>query len=450
MPRLHEYQEDALEFALHHKSTFMMLEMGLGKTAIALNFIREVDMPAIVVAPLGAIHTTWPDEIIKWTPELTYTILHGKDKDIHLRYNRDIRIINYDGLKWLLKNARKLGRRKFILILDESSFIKSPSTNRFKTLRNLMPLWSPYRMCLSATPSPNGMHELWSQFFMLDNGRRLGIFPSRYLSENFVVTGPPRYKTFIVNGARKKIHNKIKDISYYLKATDYLKMPEYIFNEVKLKMPPRLQKVYKKFEREFVLRIRGMNVNAFNKAALSMKLRQFMQGAIYTDRKGNYQLVHQLKIQALKEVLESAGGHPILCPIQFKFEVEMITKALGNVPTIVGGVKQNIRTRHINNWNRGQYPLMLCHPRSIGHGTNLQTGGNIVLWYGLPWSWEQYYQLNGRLYRQGQLKKGVIISHLLFENTIDYIILSVLRLKEGDQRQLFSAVQQFARNYKGV
>lgn len=452
MPELHEYQERALDFAIDNKATMMLLPMGLGKTAIALNFIREIGVKALVVAPLRPCYTTWPEEIIKWTPELSYTVLHGPDKQIKLRYKRDIYIINYEGLKWFMKQLRSkhFPRGKFLLILDESTFLKDPSTIRFKTLQTLMPLWYDFRMCLTATPSPKGLHNLWSQVYMLDEGERLERFYSRYKDKYFLETGAPRFKIWVANGCREKIYSKIQDISFYLKAEDYLEMPEYIYNEVKLKMPPRLARIYKKFTREFILRIQNTNVNALSQASLSMKLRQFVQGGIYTNRRGDYEVLHKLKINALKEVIESAAGSPVLVPIQFKFEVEMIQKALGRVPVIHGATSTKLGNTHIRNWNKGEYAVMLCHPLSIGHGTNLQTGGNIVLWYSLPWSWEQYYQLNGRLYRQGQLKKGVIINHILMSDTVDDVVLSVLKDNEGDQQQLYNAIRRYAAKVSNV
>lgn len=445
VPELHEYQKRAVKFCIQHQTVFLAMDMGLGKTAVALKVIQETKQRAIVFAPLRVIYNTWPSEIKKWTPDLTYDILHGPEKDLTLQRSiADILLINYDGIKWfkraVLNKAVKWQKR--LLIVDESSFIKSPKTLRFKSLKKMLPLWSNYRFCLSATPSPNGLHELWSQYYILDQGKRLFDSFYRFRGTYFNYTGPPLYKTTIRKGSAEIITQRIKDITFRLDADDYIKLPPYIHNDIILTLPKKLRKQYDDLETDFFLEFSGTEATAFNAAALSGKLRQFIQGAVYTDeRNGSFYPLHTIKFDAFKEILESAAGQPILCPIQFKFERRMINTLMNkDVPCIAGGTTTAEANKYIREWNKGNLPLLLCHPASLGHGTNLQIGGHIVLWYGLPWSLEQYKQLNGRLRRQGQ-QSAVVLTRILMADTVDIRVAKVLQQKDATQAQLLNALK---------
>ena len=441
MLKLHDYQERAIEFCLKHKTVFLAMDLGLGKTAVTLEVIRRTGQPAIVFAPLRVIHNTWPDEVKKWAPELTYHIMHGPDK--YIKDDVDVLLVNYDGLKWFAKEVMKTKWRKRVLVIDESSMIKSPSTLRFKTLKKLFPLWSDYRLCLSATPAPNGYHELWTQYYMLDKGQRLFNAFYRFRGTYFNYTGPPLYKTSIRKGSYEQIRDIIRPITFRLDAKDYSNMPEVTYNDISLEFPSDLRAQYKELEDNFFLEFTGSEATAFNAAALSMKLRQFIQGAVYTDAKrGEFYPLHRIKIDALKDLLDTAAGQPIICPIQFKFERRMINEFIGyDIPCIAGGVSIADSTRFIQAWNKGDLPLLLCHPASLGHGVNLQAGGHIMLWFGLTWSLEHYQQLNGRLIRQGQ-KNAVIVNHLIIKNTVDERVVKVLKSKDASQAKLLNALKR--------
>jgi superfamily II DNA or RNA helicase len=443
---LHDYQKKAVNFCLQHKTVFLAMDMGLGKTAVALEVIRRTKQKAIVWAPLRVIHNTWPSEIAIWAPELTYDILHGPNKDSILQNSTaDILLINYDGIKWFSKAVlnKRVKWQKRLLIVDESSFVKSPTTQRFKSFKKMRPLWSDHRLCLSATPSPNGFHELWSQYFILDYGRRLYDSFYKYRGSFFHYTGPPIFKTTIRKGSYEEILKRIKDITYRLDADDYIKLPPYIHNDIILPMPRKLRRKYDELEKNFFLEFAETEATAMSAAALSSKLRQFLQGAVYTDeRDGSFYPLHDVKFKAFQEIVESAAGQPILCPIQFKFERKMINAFMGkDVPCIAGGTSPKEATRYINLWNDSQLPILLCHPASLGHGTNLQAGGHIILWYGLTWSLEQYFQLNGRLRRQGQ-KNAVVLTRLLMEDTLDIKIAQVLKRKDATQAMLLNALRR--------
>lgn len=443
---LHKYQENAIDFGIEVKTPFFAIDMGLGKTIITLKMLEYLGTPAVIFAPIRPMYDTWPAEIKKWDIKLSYAILHGPNKlHTYLNNDPDIWLINYDGLKWLgntiIQSKKKW--RKRVPVLDESSMVKSHSTARFKMFKKMFPLWLDYRACLSATPAPNGYHQLWSQYYFLDKGKALETSYTRFRSMHFSYTGPPVFKTSLLPGHDKLIRDKVAPITYRLDAKDYIDMPEIIYNDIKLTLPKKAREAYKELEDEFTLAFDSCDVTAFNAGALSNKLRQFVQGALYTDeRSPDFYPVHLLKVEALKDLLDTMAGQPLLCPIQFKFERKMINTVLKmDVPCIAGGTPSKLASQYIKQWNNGDLPLLLCHPASLGHGVNIQSGGHNVLWYGLPWSLEHYKQLNGRLWRQGQ-RKGVVINHLLIEDTIDVRIAKVLRKKDSVQNDLLNALRR--------
>lgn len=440
----HDYQIRAINYIMENKAVFLMADMGTGKTMISLKAIRRAGIPAFVLAPLRPCFNTWPEEIEKWTPELSYTILHGPKKDAKLKLERDIYIVPYSSLKWWFEKCcqRQFRLRKFFMVYDESSMVKDHSTQRFKMLKQMEPIWSDYRLNLSATPSPNGLEELWPQTYLLDKGVTLGQTVTSFRSKYFKESGPPRWSVQALPGASDMIHDKMKDISFRLDANDYLKMPSISYNHIRVDMGVKLRKKYDHLREEFMMELEECYDNAaLSEALLTNKLRQFLQGALYVDGGPAFDVVHTKKVEALKEVVETSAGQPILCAIQYKFEYEMIRKALGyDVPIVYGKTSAKAGAEYIRRWNRSELPLMLCHPASIGHGMNLQSGGNIILWYGLPFSFELFKQLNGRLHRQGQ-KHGVLVNSILFGNSVDMRIWDVLKKKNATNRDLLNAVR---------
>jgi SNF2 family DNA or RNA helicase len=218
-----------------------------------------------------------------------------------------------------------------------------------------------------------------------------------------------------------------------LDADDYIKLPELIHNNINLELPRPLMKQYKQLEKEFLLEIGGSEVEAFNSASLSSKLRQFIQGGLYEGEGAEriWHNVHDVRIKALKALAEETG-QPILVAIQFRFELDQIRSEFGKVPYIGGGVPPKERSAVITRWNKREVPLLVCHPKALSHGANLQTGGSIILWYGLPWSLEQYIQLTARLHRQGQ-RRAVVCHHFVMSGTIDQRVVTALRNKEKVQ-----------------
>ena len=442
---MHGYQDRAVDFGIKTKTPFFAIDMGLGKTIINLKIIEKLAIPAFVIAPINPMYTVWPAEIEKWGLNLTFDILHGSWKDdVFEETNADVLITSYSMIKWLHDKLAKTKCRwtHRMLILDESSMIKSNTTKRFKMLSRMFPLWNDYRIMNSATPSPNGYHELWTQYYMLDKGQRLYGDYTRYRGNYFHYSGSPRYETKLRQGCDKEIQAKVHDITFRLKDTDYLKMPPITYNEIPLVLPQRKQNQYKELEKNFFLEFEAGDATAWNAAALSMKLRQYIQGALYLDdTDGEFQRVHNVKLDALEDIVTTSAGKPILCPIQFKFEKQLILERFPSTPVIAGGTKPTEARYYIEQWNKGNIPLLLCHPASISHGNNLQAGGHIILWYGLTWSLEHYQQLNGRIYRQGQ-SEAVIIHHLIMKGTVDERVFEVLKRKDATQQDFLNSLRR--------
>jgi SNF2 family DNA or RNA helicase len=441
--KAHKYQIEALEFSLRKGVCYYMIDMGLGKTLITLMAKNNIKEPMLVVAPLRPLYSTWPAEIAKWFPEMRVSMLHGKDKDYNLLQPADIYLINPEGFSWLERKAETLKLPFKHIAIDEGTIWKSSSTGRFKIMRRLLAQFH-HRFILSGTPNPQSLMDLWAQYYLLDGGKRLGRtigkFRDKYFDMFLVNNQFPEYTA--KPGALESIMEAVADITYRLDATDHLVLPGVVRNIIPLTLTSTLAKQYKEFEKDFIFEYGDIEVEAFNTAALSSKLRQFVQGGIYVDqgKDRTWRQLHTIRIEALKALIEETG-QPILCAIQFKFELEMLKEAFGAIPYIGGGVSAKEGDRIIGQWNRGEIPLLVCHPKALSHGANLQSGGSIILWYGLTWSLEQYLQLNARLYRQGQLKT-VVVHHFVMSGTIDVRVAKALIAKESVQQ----AVLDYMRN----
>lgn len=453
MVKLHKYQQGASDFALKHKSTYQMLDMGMGKTAIAIDWTKRIPKNArgtLVIAPLSTIYSSWPDELELWAPELKVTILHGKNKGDGLTDKSDIYLINFEGIQWLFERLKEhFAVTKSVpfrsIVIDEGSMVKSHSTKRFKILQTLIEIFPKYRMILSGTPAPNTLQDLWSQYYLLDKGQSLGRNISAFRNKYMIQVDRMGYIHRLKKGAKDKIYEHIKPMTFRLDAKDYLTIPDRLDNTIKVKLPQASLDKYKALESDFYTALDEENVTAFSVPALAMKLRQFVQGCLYVDvdpsssmpKNGSRPFieVHQAKLKALRDIVENSGGKGILCPIQFRFELEVLQKAFPKASVIAGGTSAAQAGKLIKLWNQGSIPLLICHPMSIGHGVNLQAGSNIIVWYGLTWSAEQYAQLNGRLHRQGQ-KHKVIIHHLVCTGTIDEQIIKALSLKIKGQKDM--------------
>ena len=339
--------------------------------------------------------------------------------------------MNRENLVWLYENSRL----DFdMVVLDELSSFKNHQSKRFRAMKALRPRVKRI-VGLTGTPSGNGLMDLWAEFRTLDMGKRLGRYISQYRNLYFQPdkrNGMVVYSYKPLPGAEEAIYHQIADITVSMKATDYLKMPELVSVAKEVSLSEKEKERYDELKKYLVLELPGGEVTAANAASLTLKLSQMANGAIYTDDK-DVVTIHDRKLDALEDLVESANGKPVLVAYWFKHDKDRIRKRME--------ARELKESQDFADWNEGKIPVALIHPASAGHGLNLQQGGSILVWFGLTWSMELYQQTNARLWRQGQTDKTVIIQHIVAKSTIDERILKVLEHKDGTQSALIEAVK---------
>ena len=441
--RPHNYQKYAMEFILMHPSAALLLDMGLGKTVITLTAIKELMYErfevnkVLVIAPLRVARDTWPAEIRKWNhlAGLTYAVAVGSQAErlAALRSKADIHIINRENVTWLVEESG-LPFDYDMVVIDELSSFKSYRAKRFKSLLSVRRTVKRI-VGLTGTPSSNGLMDLWAQFRLLDLGERLGRYISRYRERYFLPDKRNAQVVFTYKlkpGAEAEIYKAISDITISMKAEDYLDLPPCIHNVVKVALAEREREVYEQFRKEMVISLGEEEIDAMNAAALSNKLLQMANGAVYDDRHTGHQ-IHDRKLDALEDLIEAANGRPVMVCYWFRHDLERIR---GRFPA----VRELKTAQDIEDWNAGKIPVALVHPASAGHGLNLQYGGCTLVWFGLTWSLELYQQTNKRLHRQGQ-RDTVVIHHIVADGTIDELVLAALHRKDKTQAALIAAVK---------
>lgn len=438
---LHDYQERAVAFIKDGTSCALWVDMGLGKTitvltALADLFDRFEVVRALVIAPLRVARTTWPTEIAAWphVSHLSATVIAGSPADRRGLLDSDgaqIHIINRELVPWLVTACGKDWPYD-VVVIDEASSFKSSSAKRFKALRRVLPTIDRV-IELTGTPASNGLLDVWSQIFLLDRGERLGKtfsgFRNRYFDSDF-----HGYSWTIKEGAADEIYDRLRDVCLTLSAEDYLRMPDRIDNMVRVAIPPKARSSYEELEREFLTEIDDQDVAVIHAAALSNKLLQFANGAIYTDDEGAWTAVHDAKLDALESLVGEASGEPLLVAYSYRTDAERIVDRLPQAE-MLGRDPETIAR-----WNRGDIPILLAHPASAGHGLNLQHGGRTIVWFGLNWSLELYQQFNGRLHRQGQ-ERPVIVHHIVADDSVDGTVLAALARKDTTQKALLDALK---------
>lgn len=394
----------------------------------------------LIIGPLRVARDTWPSEIEKWEHlrHLRYSVAVGsaEERVTALQADADIYIINRENVDWLVSN------RIFdfdMIVIDELSSFKNHQSKRFKALMKVRPKVKRI-VGLTGTPASNGLMNLFAEFRLLDMGERLGRFIGQYRNEYFK---PDKQNGYIVYSykplpdAEERIYEKISDITVSMKAVDHLKMPKLISNEYSVKMSESEKEKYKELKEELILEVQDTEITAANAAALSNKLCQMSNGAIYDDD-GEIIPIHNRKLDALEDIIESANGKPVLVAYWFKHDRTRIAERLHKL----GIVYQEIKSAEsIKKWNSGKLQAALIHPASAGHGLNLQSGGNFLVWFGLTWSLELYQQTNARLWRQGQQSETVVIQHIVTKGTVDEKILKALKEKDETQTALMTAVK---------
>lgn len=467
---LHKYQKACVEHIITHPFCGVFLDMGLGKTVstlTAINYLMfdylEINS-VLVIAPKRVAESVWQEEAEKWDhlKHLRFSKIIGSAKQrisAVLDTKADIYIISRDNVAWLcaLYGGGKLPFD--MVVIDELSSFKSYKSERFKALRGARP-YLKRLVGLTGTPAPNGLIDLWPQIYLIDRGERLEKTISRYREKYFrpgQTNGHVVYSYDLMSDSEYLIHKKIEDICISMKADDYLEMPERTDNYIKLKMPEQIKKQYDDFEKNKVLDLfkseqeyldnadkwvdKPVEINAVNAAALSNKLLQFANGAVYDENRKVFP-IHDIKLEVLKEIIEDANDQSVLVAWTFQFDRDRIMDYLKKYKP------RELKTnKDIEDWNAGKIQVMLAHPASAGHGLNLQAGGNLIVWFGQTWSLELYQQFNARLYRQGQ-KNHVIINHLILQGTHDEDVIRALKSKDKKQNALMDSIKAKIDKYK--
>ncbi len=444
----HEYQTYVTEFIKAHPISAVFLDMGLGKTSITLTAIADMLCDSfeirrvLVIAPLRVALNTWPAEIKKWDhlQGLSYAVAVGNENERRAAFvkHADITIINRENLQWLVDYSG-IPFDFDMVVIDELSSFKNHQSKRWKAMMKVRPRVKRI-VGLTGTPASNSLMDLWAEFRMLDMGDRLGRFITAYRTDYFTPdkrNGQVIYSYRLLPGAEDAIYRKISDITISMKAADHLKMPELVNSEYAVYLSESENAHYEQLKRNLVLTVENGEITAANAAALSNKLCQMANGAIYDDD-GKTTHIHDRKLDALEDIIEAANGKPVLVAYWFKHDLDRIRKRLDTLKIEYARISD---PGSIDIWNCGGYAVGLIHPASTGHGLNLQQGGNHLVWFGLTWSLELYQQTNARLYRQGQNAQTVVIQHIVTRGTIDEQILRALAKKETTQSALIDAVK---------
>lgn len=443
----HDYQKFAIDYILTHPVTAAILDMGLGKTVITLSAIDDLlydfflIRKVLVVAPLRVARNTWPEEIDKWDhlSFIRYSVVLGTPAErlAALRADADVYIINRENLTWLIQQKKEYLDFD-MAVLDELSSFKANS-QRTKAFLKLRPHLTRV-VGLTGTPSSNGLMDLFYEFKCLDLGERLGKFIGIYRTTYFRpdrCNGNIVYSYKLLPGAEQAIYDRISDITVSMKAVDHLQMPELLTTEYPVELDQAERKRYDAMKKDLIVTVPGHEITAANAATLSNKLSQMADGSVYADDESVIRL-HDKKLEALEDIIESANGKPLLVAYWYKSSLERIEEMLERKKISHAVISSQ---DSIQRWNRGELAVGLIHPASAGHGLNLQAGGNHLVWFSLIWSLELYQQTNARLFRQGQKEGTVVIQHIVVKGTIDEKVMKALKKKENTQDAMIEAVK---------
>lgn len=476
--QLHDYQKECVIHSLTYADVMLWLQVGLGKTPITLTVMVDrmnagQVQKILIIGPLRVIQSVWNREAVKWshTKHLRFSIIHGtKDKRSRALFaDADVYLCNYENLNWLaaeldhyyLSQDRPLPFQ--MCVYDEVSKLKNSTTKRMTGgskirkdahgdeykikltgWRKIIPHFN-YRIGLTGTPASNGYLDLHGQFLAVDNGERLGQFITHY-KDSYFTSDYSGWAYTPTDLGKNMIEQKISDITKKMDAADYLDMPECKIINMMVDLPPGVRKKYLEIEKNMFTELdSGADIELFSRASVSNKCLQFCNGTPYlSPESSEYESLHDVKLDALEEILEEAAGSPVLCSYSFKADAERMMKRFKKYkPINMTAAKSSATGAIIDKWNSGGIKLMIGHPASIGHGIDgLQDSGSIVVWFGVNWSLELYEQLNGRINRQGQTKPVTII-RILCNDTVDLAVADALNRKTDDQESLKSAIQRY-------
>lgn len=442
----HEYQRYCIGRILDTPFIGLYLDMGLGKTVITLTAVSELIYNrfavrrVLIIAPKKVAEATWSTEAAKWEhlKHLRFSLILGSEKQrIRAAYTpADIYVINRENVVWLADFLRNSWFFDMVVI-DESSSFKNHRAKRFKSLTWIRPHVSRI-VELTGTPAPNSLADLWAQLYLLDEGARLGrnitAFRESFFRAN---THGGHFTTYEINeGAAAEIQRRISDICISMKSEDYLQLPDLVYDLVPVRLDAKAQKAYDEMEREMLLTIDENVIDAGSAAALSNKLLQLCNGAVYTED-GSWAPLHDCKLEAFTELIERLNGQPALVFYNFRHDLERLTAALTKAKKRVRVLKT---AADADVWNRRELDVLLAHPASCAYGLNLQAGGNHVIWFGLNWSLELFQQANKRLHRQGQTA-AVFVHELAVQDSRDTDVIAALQDKDATQDALIESLK---------
>ncbi len=472
---LHNYQSKAIDHIKVNPRSMLWLDLGLGKTASALTAATDLMNSmqvygVLVLGPLRVCQTVWAKEAKVWhhTKHLKFSLIHGKEhhRKWALAKHANVYLLNYEGVPWAVDAfinqylARGIPLPFNMVVFDEITKLKSTRTHEGgawgRSLQKILP-YIPWRVGLTATPAPNGLQDLFGQYLVLDDGERLGTSYTNFESAYFQQADRGGYKYTITDLGEQFIQARVSDITLQMDADDYLELPPNMDNIIEVVLPDKLQAQYDKLEKEMFVELdSGFKLDVENAAILSGKCRQFANGAIYTNPEDRtlWDEVHNHKLDALVEVIEELNGDPLLLGYQFKHDADRIKKRFDKEKIKYVHFDSKIRGTEAQEleiaWNNGEYPVMLGHGQSIGHGLNFQYGCANVGWFGLPFSSETYRQFNGRVKkRQGQ-KRPTTVHKFLTANTVDLLVDAALDYKTQSEESIRAAVDSYRTNKLGV
>jgi SNF2 family DNA or RNA helicase len=441
-----------------HPNSMLWLDMGLGKSVITLttlSFLIKTGWmkSVIIIAPLRVCRLVWRQEAAKWnhTHHLTFSMVMG-DPDQRTRAlmkPADIYLINYENMQWLAETLQTyyVSKNKPLpfegVVFDEVSKMKNSTTNRVKAFRKIFPALK-WTTGLTGTPASNGYKDLHGQFLVVDGGERLGTSKTKFKHQFYYKQG---FKEIPFADTEDTVKKLISDITMEMSAEDYLKLPDMMINDVLCELPASLRGMYEEMEKNYFLTLdNGQDVEVFNAASLTNKLLQFSNGAMYpVAGMPLWEPIHDMKLDALEEIIEEANGQPVLCSYAYRSDAERIMRRFHKLHPINLTECKSESALHnaMAKWQSGECPLMIGHPASMGHGIDgLQKSGHIVVWYGLNWSLDLYDQMNARIRRQGQ-GVPVICHRILCADTMDQAQALALDEKAVTQTSLRKAIKDY-------
>ena len=456
---LHDYQKKAVNFQCSHPHSMLWLDMGLGKTVVTLTSIAHLIKTGyltgvIIVAPIRVCRLVWRQEAEKWehTKHLKFSMVTGtKDQRTRaLLRPADVYLINYENLRWMAETVHTyfVSKGKPVpfngIVWDEISKMKNSGTDRVKATRKVLDHFA-WTTGLTGTPASNGYKDLHGQFLVVDKGARLGTSKTAFRTRFYFKQGP--YKEVAYPDTEDTIKRLIGDITLEMSAEDYNPLPDLMVNDIEIEMPSELRGMYEQLEKEFFLTLdSGTDIEVFNQAALTNKCLQFSNGAVYPiPGMPLWEPVHDMKLEALEEILDEAQGSPVLCAYAYRSDAQRIMEKFKHLDPInlTECKSESSLVNAMARWKSGDCALMIGHPASMGHGIDgLQKNGHILVWYGLNWSLDLYDQFNARVRRQGQ-GVPVICHRLLMRDTLDQAQALALDEKATTQAGLRNAVKQY-------